>query len=971
MLSLWASVAFAMNDPHLKWRTIETTHFRITYPSQGREVAEHVADVAESIYGTMSHAVGWKPREITEILLTDGTDNANGSATALPYNAIRLYMTAPDDLSPLGEVDDWYLELVTHEFTHILHTDHIRGIPALVNAIVGKTMSPNSVQPRWLLEGLAVFEESERTSGGRLRSSVWNMYMRTDVLENNIATLDQVSNSVRRWPQGTLYYLYGSFFLNWIADTYGEAALRYMADDYGSQLVPWGFNRSIRRATGKTFEQLYPEWVRSMQQSYFEDAARVRNKGIREGTRITRAGQIARYPRWIPKGAWPGFVGGLLYYRDDTHSRAGLYAMPIQRDARGAIVHANENERELMARTAGESAANFFPDGSFVFNSTEVHKNVFSFDDLFYMPAGATSPSGLDGVRTRLTEAFRASDPALSPDGRRIAFVSNHRGTRWLQIANITPNGVSDVHSPIRGDRFDQVFTPRWSPDGRTIAFSTWKRGGYRDIHLLDVATGAITELTHDRAQDGGPSFSADGRYLFFHSDRTGIMNIFAWDFSTRTLFQVTNVLGGAHQPEPSPDGKTLAYVGYTKEGFDLYAMAIDPSEWFVASPYEVERPPLVVPTRLTHYEEHDFNSWQTMRPRKYSVQIAPGNFGQAATIGVEGADIVGIHSARATMTTELERADVRGALAYTYGRLPFDMSASMFRTIAPRTGYSVGSYTPTVIEENVGVATAIGYSKNAAFQSQDFSVSYSASRVAQKVSIPIEKYDPYETPSLPRRGFLGQLHLSYAFSNAEKYLRSVSGERGFSFALSIDLTDPALASDYRGYSTSTDFTTYLLMPWLSHHALALHAGAGASGGNFPGSGAFYVGGFVDAPIVDTIRYVAIQGGILLRGYEPVALTGRYYSLFNAEYRFPIVNVDRGPSTLPGFLNRINGTVFVDYGSAFDSTKDAQFKTGVGAEVSFEMTLGYIVPFIFRLGFASGLASGGLDKGYFVAAVPY
>src|SRR6185437_12420602 len=117
-----ASVAFvpparAANDPKLVWKTLETAHFRINYYSTEEEVATHVANLAEGIYGRLLPAVGWAPSEKTEVLLTDQTDSANGSATALPYDAVRLNVTAPDDMSPLGDVDDWYLELVTHEYT--------------------------------------------------------------------------------------------------------------------------------------------------------------------------------------------------------------------------------------------------------------------------------------------------------------------------------------------------------------------------------------------------------------------------------------------------------------------------------------------------------------------------------------------------------------------------------------------------------------------------------------------------------------------------------------------------------------------------------------------------------------------------------------------------------------------------------------------------------------------------------------
>jgi hypothetical protein len=143
------------------------------------------------------------------------------------------------------------------------------------------------------------------------------------------------------------------------------------------------------------------------------------------------------------------------------------------------------------------------------------------------------------------------------------------------------------------------------------------------------------------------------------------------------------------------------------------------------------------------------------------------------------------------------------------------------------------------------------------------------------------------------------------------------------------------------------------------------------SGGGYLGEQLFYVGGFVDEPVIDTVLNSVTQGGFALRGYPVVAEAGSNYALFNAEYRFPIVNIDRGLSTLPVFLNRVSGALFVDYGSAFNDASTAEFKTGTGAELWFEVTLGYSLDFLFRGGFARGWASDGLDKLYFIAAYPF
>jgi hypothetical protein len=965
--------AHAASDPALRWYTIHTPHFRITYHSGLEQIAQHVASVAEGIYGQMSTAVGWVPGEITEIALADVNESANGSAGALPYNAIRLLVTAPEDMSPLGDVDDWYLELVTHEYTHILHTDHIRGLPAIVNAVLGKTMAPNQVQPRWILEGLGVYEESARTSAGRLRNSQWDMFMRADVLGDNVASLDQLSNIVRRWPQGNLYYLYGSYFTEWIAQKYGEESLRKMADDYGKQIIPWGFNRSIRRATGSTFVEMYPQWIDSMKTRYEAQAATVRAKGLREGTRLTHHGQTTRYPRWIPKNAWPEYAGGLLYHREDQHVRPGLWALPVKRDAKGAVVRAKESEgdAEHIARMNGESVASFTPDGGVVFGSQEFYKNVFLYGDLERLEPGKRSSFGLpDGGRVRVTHGMRAADPSVSPDGRRVVFNINRAGTRSLHIGDLRDEGLENVRELVPANFMEQAFTPRWSPDGTHVAYSVWKRGGYRDIRYVDVRDGTWRDLTNDRAVDGAPSFSADGRYLYFHSDRTGIMNVYAWELATDRVRQVTNVLTGAYMPEPSPDGKTLAYVGYTTAGFDLFAMAIDESTWTDAPEYVDTRPaaPVIHPKT---WDVKPYNAWPTLLPRRYGVQITEGSFGRVVIMTATQSDLLGIHTASISSVTELEKPELQGSVGYTYARLPFDMSASVFRSITPRGGYALGAYRPTVVQETTGFATSLSYTRPTAADSSSYVILHSIARTGAELPTPVDKLDPYETPSFPARGFASSLHFGYSYTNAERYLWSVGAERGFSLGLSFDLTDPRLGSDFAGFVSNGDLSLYYLMPWLKHHSLALHGGAGTSGGVFPGRGAFYVGSFVDLPIVDTVRNVLIQGGITLRGYPPVIVAGRSYALGNVEYRFPIANIDHGPSTLPIFINRITGNVFLDYGSAFDLLDTAEFKTGTGAELWFDSTLGYIAAFTFRLGYARGLSSGGIDKVYFVAAVPY
>ena len=138
-------------DPRLQWFTLSTPNFRIHYHGGLETHAQRAAQVSEQLFAYLVRWLGRPPRERTEIVLTDVSDSSNGYANVLPYSAIVLYVTAPDDMSTLNEYDDWLPTLIAHEQTHIVHIDNVSGIPALVSTVLGKQTAPNQLQPHWLL----------------------------------------------------------------------------------------------------------------------------------------------------------------------------------------------------------------------------------------------------------------------------------------------------------------------------------------------------------------------------------------------------------------------------------------------------------------------------------------------------------------------------------------------------------------------------------------------------------------------------------------------------------------------------------------------------------------------------------------------------------------------------------------------------------------------------------------------------
>ncbi|MSP23558.1 MAG: hypothetical protein EXR75_00030 [Myxococcales bacterium] len=1023
---LFAPRALAGGDPTLSWWTLETAHFRVHYDKKLEPIAERVARLCESIHETLVEPLGHAPRARTEVALSDVTDSANGSATPVPFNAVRLFVTAPSDLSPLHDYDDWYLGLMTHEYAHILHTDNISGVPALLNTIIGKTVAPNQAQPRWFLEGLAVVVESDFTSAGRIRSTLFDAYLRADVLADNVARLDQFSNNAQRWPQGSLWYLYGARFLHFISELYGRDALRAVLADYGSTVIPWGINRAIRRQTGHTYEELYRGFVSELKSSYARQLASVHRRGLREGTRLTARGRLAFYPSFVPQIAGKYVAGGaaLIYHRDDFDSRAGLYQLDL--DASGTVT----NER-LVARTVGDAPVAHDPQGNLWFSSTVPFRQIYRRTDLFQLTRGHDAPEGDEPSRRRLSIGMRATAPSISPDGRLVVFTVNHQGTTTLSVAPILETGsretgssetgspetgspaigilktgspaigilkTGSLSSAILGDvrplvrpahAFDQAYTPRFSPDGRFVAYSAWKQGGFRDVQLVDVSTGRVRELTHDRALDLEPCWSPDGARIYFASDRTGIFNIYELELETGRLAQVTNVRTAAVMPAISPDGRRLVYVGYTSRGYDLFTMPLERDRFLAALPALVDRPRRAAPIPPTAFKKHRYDPLGTLTPRAYTFSSAPGSFGSNAyTFRASGADMAGLHAFAFAIVADPAAPLPQASLDYDYGRLPVDLGVSIANRVVPRTDYRIADQNPEYIEKSFSVRTTAGYRIPSEFASQSLSLSYSASVLDRALPVASVTPDPYAALTLqPLGGFLGTVRLGYSLSRTESGHSAAGSRRGYALSLSVDAADRFTGSSESFYSASYNAVGYLPMPWRGNHVLALRSAGGMSTGSYARRGTFYVGGYdlERNDLLDTLLSGGGgSGGFVLRGYPPSAFKGSTFLLETAEYRLPIATPDRGPSTLPAYLRRIDASLFIDYGGAFDEfdfravhaasngalIDSPALHTGAGAELWFGATLGYVFDFTMRLGYAFGFSSGRVDGGqpYFLAA---
>lgn len=1000
-LSLWLLTLRSAHagDPDLRWRTIETEHFRITYHEPLGRVAQRLTQVAETSHRVLAPVMGHTPRFRTEVILSDDTDYSNGSATAMPFPTVRLFLTAPDDRSELNDFDDWLYALFVHEYTHILHLDTMAGLPKWVNLLLGfginNVYAPNQVQPRWFIEGLAVLEETERSSAGRLRSSLFEMYLRSHVLEDKFLRLDQVANQTRLFPRGNVPYLYGSAFLRFIMRKFGHDALKKVVARYGGCWspdcwVPWGMSRSLKAVTGHTYGPLYEEFGQDLQRRYQAQAAEVALSPLG----MTHERPLSDWKATVDRPIFVDNGKSLLWLEADPYKRPALVRYDFQ---------TGKTQRELEIDGAG--GLSVAPGGRWVVMARlNYFRAIFSYQDLFLYRRDRRD-------LLALSSGLRVDNPAISPDGKRVAFEVTSGGTRRLAVMTLPRSERRDeteainpkafavpevwraraarpVVFPLPQKEWSQVYTPSWSPDGKLLTFSYWQQGGFRDIVTLDLHSGELRFITRDRALDLEPRFSPDGKWLYFVSDRTGIYNLYAHHLASDTTYQVSNVLNGVFSPDLSPDGKTAAVVGFVAEGYRIETVPIDLTVAPLAPPPSTDRPePSNVGdpelTRTRSYPVSRYNPARTFFRVPASLlgaQLpisAPGPYGQSFGLQFQTSDIVGIHSLVGGITLQSGRADATGVVArYSYRRLWNGINLDVSRSLYPRNGLRLNGRNRAYDEESwqTGLSTDLPLLRDVA-RSATMYLAYNFTYWRNRSPAPIPGPDDISL-QLPEVGRYATLSMTITYGDTRRFLFSVGPEQGGSVYVNASIAHPILGSQYLVYNLRVAASRNFGIPWpsrfLRNHTLMLSYEGGISGGDLKRRGVYYAGGFPESE--DFLRAALLgtrPGQPRLRGYGAGATYGDQYHVLNVEYRFPIVWLERGYDTLPFYLWRLHGAVYSDVGGAFFGTIDSdKIKASVGGELRLDGSLGHYLPFMFQLGYAHGFMSNADSGVYFLLNNP-
>ncbi|MFQ5856599.1 MAG: hypothetical protein ACE5LU_13255, partial [Anaerolineae bacterium] len=184
------------------------------------------------------------------------------------------------------------------------------------------------------------------------------------------------------------------------------------------------------------------------------------------------------------------------------------------------------------------------------------------------------------------------SHPAISPDGRFLAYATEAPGNRTIHVVDLeTKEALISIPTEGWDGPPDMgAGLPAWSPDSREIVFRGDDRQINADIFVLNIETGNLRQLTDGAAFDTWPSFPPDGQWILFETNRAGSDDIFVMN---REGSQITPVIAWPtieQTPAWSTDGKYILFSSNADGDSDIYRVPFVPPANSRAAPNQGAR---------------------------------------------------------------------------------------------------------------------------------------------------------------------------------------------------------------------------------------------------------------------------------------------------------------------------------------------------------------------------------------------
>ncbi len=916
-------------SPYWDWKTIESEHFRVTFPAELLDAARKTTNYYEEAHGFLSKALKWQPRSKVQIVVINNGDQANGLTSALGRLGMVIYVTPPEPFYSTNYYDDWLRLLVIHEYTHFLNMDATQNVYSFLRYIFGDLFLPNTLWPTWMLEGLAVYMETRYTHLGRGRSPLYEMILRAAVDENRLATsdhvtLDRLNGDYPFHPSGEIPYLFGYQLMNRVAQepvkdeltadldqplANGEDALGTMSWRSAGRF-PFFINGNLENITGKDWYTYWDEWVAETRARVQKQLARITSNPVTSYEKIEQEGLEALGTAASADGQW------LAYTMSSPDRRTGLYLRNL---GTGEV-------RRLSDKISGASMS-FTPDSKWLLASS-VHRV-----NLYYTWTDLAVYEVSSGNWRWLSDELRARDPDVSRDGTRVVFAISENSYTTLAVADLKrddhgwPTLGSVRKLPTTGP-YDRASTPKLSIDGQKIYYALHRNGRpAEELMAWDLDTDQTTTLISNGHMNRAPTVHPNGD-LYFVSDLSGVDNLYRLDVNDLDRFQVkktmkevspvarsphpelaTNLKTGLNFPTFGPttgnDAPAYATVysarGWNVSRIQLLKTAVD------ATDVSIDPPPAPRADEKSSnhaasidYEARDYSAFPSLLPRQWTLLALPYLNGAYIQTEAAGFDAVDRHNYLVALgyNTSIPKLDY----AAIYSNRSFGPTLTLLaseRTTGINTNdLDIIDYTR---EENYTLTLALPIRWTFSGLTPTFGVN------AGRTTAYIPGFNPTNGDVLARSLYVPSADLALYYSNAETSSLAVGNERGRSTAVGTRVYSTPSRQTWKAAFQGSEF-----LP-LGHHVTLNPSvkGQWTSGFNSGyGPANAVVEGYI--PQLFAIGGSGIFDGIKFRGYPERVFYSRSVAVGALDLRFPIFRIFRGIGTYPIFFDNLYGFVFTE-----------------------------------------------------------
>jgi Tol biopolymer transport system component len=576
-----AQAYFGQNQVQFKrfqWMVIKTDHFEVHYYPEIETAANMVARMAERSYARLSRLLNYQFRERKPIVLfasrgdfaQNNVTGDLGEGTGGVTDALRqrnMFFFGQD----MAETE----HVLTHEMVHQFQYDiQFRGRTG--TAVMAAETGIGAPPPLWFIEGMA-----EYLSVGPDHPAT-DAVVRDAALNGNIPSIEQMTME----PERFFPYRYGESFWRFIGKRWGDEMVGEIMQGIGSS----GIDRAFKRFTGYELDDLGDEWKEQMQSDYLPtvatlDRPRKMAQPMLNSRRTSAIIPVYIAPALSNDGRQVAYIstGSLLKAEVflDLYLADAQTGKRIKRLTKSTLNAETEELRYAYSQSA------FSPDGrQLAYTGQRQGKDVLFLVDTRSRRA----------VRRLDTDLDQMIGPSWSPDGRRIIFAGSKGGFSNLYVIDADGRNLRALTNDYLG-----AIMPAWSPDGRKVAFVS-NRGEGTDlnvlhfakwkVNVLDLETNKIETIPGQGGKNLNPQWAPDGKSIAFISDRTGIAQIFLYDFDAKEHYQLTKLVGGvASVTENSP---AMTWARQADKLAFVYMDNGDYTIWSVANPRQLKKEPFV-----------------------------------------------------------------------------------------------------------------------------------------------------------------------------------------------------------------------------------------------------------------------------------------------------------------------------------------------------------------------------------------